>query len=947
VSDRFALTYIEIDVPTFPPSVILLHFDAINSPPDSPPIIFDENTAGQDHIWSSAGNAAISSATFKFGNASLLLDGTGDFSTTPDSQDFSFGVEDFTIDCWFNCTATGGTTRNLAGQRDSGLTAAGSAWAISRTTGNVMRFEAFVGSSTFTVTGTTQFTDVLNTGWNHIACVRVGNILRLFINGSQQGGDQAITGSLNNSIQLIGIGSLGGSTANSWLGSIDEFRMTIGTARWTSNFTPPTAADTPVTYRFALDTSYLPSTIDAIPNVIDVNLTPAIISLGQDLGSRGSLTVQFRDHRHKFGSDAFSSGSFWGKFRAQYGLKLQGKPLRFIQGFVGQSIDAMESRSYLIEAMDGPGADGIFRIVAKDLFKQLDGDRAQAPLPSNGFVSANITNVAASFTVLPTGVGDAEYPASGFLNLGGKEIVSFTRTGDTVNITRAQFNTTAQAHNAQTRAQLCLNYSAIDVASILRDLMVTYGGVSSLRISLSAWQAETTAFLPAIVYSALITEPTSVNKLVSELIEQAGLVLWWDDLGRQFRLQVLRAIATNAAVYDAKVIIGDSLKVTEQPTKRLSQVYVYFDKLNPLIAGDQLDNYRSTAFNRNAEAEREYGGIAIKKIYSRWIPTGGRSIADMLVAILLSRFRDPPRRLNFQLFRDEVGNIPLLGVGYQVEAWCFQNTDGTLDQIPVQLTSIGPYSDHFDVEAEEMLFTAIPAVSPADHVVIFDASINNVNLQTVHDNIYTPAVSGTTINCFIYPGVIIGSSNAANPSFTVGTFVAGVTVNLTILGRIEGKGGDGGGGALGGSTLNGTAGGTAMFTTQNINLTDTSGQIWGGGGGGGGGGPSLFAGTQIGGGGGGGGAGSTPGTHGNAGGAGGFAGMDGSTEVGGTGGTTSIHPSGVGGNGGGPGQAGANGALGNTGAGGGTGAAAGRAIDGISHITTIGTAGDRRGAQVN
>jgi hypothetical protein len=328
----------------------------------------------------------------------------------------------------------------------------------------------------------------------------------------------------------------------------------------------PSFGDSPdidVTYRFAQDSIYLPITDPlVIPSILDINSDPAIISLGEDLGQRASITVKFRDHKHIFDGESFDSGSFWGKFRARYGLKLQGKPLRLIQGFLGQDIDNMETRLFSIESTDGPSLDGEFKIIAKDLFKLVDGDRAQAPVPSNGFLSANITNVATTMTLLPSGVGNDEYPASGYINIGGKEIVSFTRSGDTFTITRAQYNTTAQAHDSQSRAQLCLRYNAVDPADILIDLLITYGGIDGGFITEANWQAETAAFLTTL-YSALITEPTSVNKLISEIIEQAGLALWWDDIDQQFRLQVLRAVSTASATYSGENIMQGSLKVTE------------------------------------------------------------------------------------------------------------------------------------------------------------------------------------------------------------------------------------------------------------------------------------------------------------------------------------------------------------------------------------------------
>ncbi len=62
---------------------------------------------------------------------------------------------------------------------------------------------------------------------------------------------------------------------------------------------------------------------------------------------------------------------------------------------------------------------------------------------------------------------------------------------------------------------------------------------------LTTWQTETASFLSGSTRT-VIAEPTSVNKLVSELVEQAALAIWWEPLTQLVKLQVLRAIATNA-----------------------------------------------------------------------------------------------------------------------------------------------------------------------------------------------------------------------------------------------------------------------------------------------------------------------------------------------------------------------------------------------------------------
>jgi hypothetical protein len=248
------------------------------------------------------------------------------------------------------------------------------------------------------------YTDVTNPGWHHVAVTRSSNTIRMFIGGVIQQTD-TFSGSIFNSSSSIAVGNIGSVDVglDPYNGFLDEFRITVGLARWTANFTPPTAADTSdiTRYRFVIDAAYLPIDISAIPSIKEVKITPAIVSLGEDLGQRASLEVIFRDHQHIFATEAFTSGTFWGKFRARYGLRLTGFDIRLITGKVGDMLANMETRHLVIDGTDGPNAEGEFKIIAKDFLKLLDGDRAQAPRISNGFLTTTLTLSVTSFVISP------------------------------------------------------------------------------------------------------------------------------------------------------------------------------------------------------------------------------------------------------------------------------------------------------------------------------------------------------------------------------------------------------------------------------------------------------------------------------------------------------------------------------------------------------------------
>jgi Concanavalin A-like lectin/glucanases superfamily len=210
---------------------------------------FDEQSGVTTHIDSSASQKQITpSGTVDNTDVAWKLGGTaGHFSssrlTIPDDADFTLGSGDWTFDCWVYNSDTASNRQIFCQNTNSNLQATGPVQ-LERNAGS--NFRAFVGNGTtfVTVTGTTA---PVTGQWYHLAVVRTGNIIKLFVDGVQEGGDVAFTGAVYDSANLFQIG--GGGSAAQWNGYIDEFRFSKGIARWTANFTPPTSV-----YRTADDT---------------------------------------------------------------------------------------------------------------------------------------------------------------------------------------------------------------------------------------------------------------------------------------------------------------------------------------------------------------------------------------------------------------------------------------------------------------------------------------------------------------------------------------------------------------------------------------------------------------------------------------------------------------------------------------------------------------------
>ena len=76
--------------------------------------------------------------------------------------------------------------------------------------------------------------------WQHVAICRFEGVTRMFVGGLQIGSPNIDwTGSFR--IDVIGAFYFVGNLANGFNGHIDELRVTKGIARYTANFTPPSA----------------------------------------------------------------------------------------------------------------------------------------------------------------------------------------------------------------------------------------------------------------------------------------------------------------------------------------------------------------------------------------------------------------------------------------------------------------------------------------------------------------------------------------------------------------------------------------------------------------------------------------------------------------------------------------------------------------------------------
>jgi len=180
------------------------------------------------------GGAVSSTAvTGKFSNTNVIkVTGTSDYFIPTYSP--VIGFNDFTIECWLYETQR----QNYSYLFD---------YRPPSTNGNYLslrleqaQYNLYVGSShTNRISGGSSTWN----GWAHFALVRSGNHTKMYSNGTQVGNAWSASTNLLVPDNTPAIGRTNHNTYsdNAFRGYIQDFRITVGKARYTSNFSVPTA----------------------------------------------------------------------------------------------------------------------------------------------------------------------------------------------------------------------------------------------------------------------------------------------------------------------------------------------------------------------------------------------------------------------------------------------------------------------------------------------------------------------------------------------------------------------------------------------------------------------------------------------------------------------------------------------------------------------------------
>tara|TARA_B100000073_G_scaffold301681_1_gene268775 strand:- start:524 stop:1573 length:1050 start_codon:yes stop_codon:yes gene_type:complete len=197
--------------------------------------------SNKNNSSSFSGNAQISTAQSKFGGSSLAFDGTGDKITIGDSYwNDAISTGDFTIEYWLRLNVQSTSQRTI-----TNYTGSTNGWGMYYSSSNYLDFFWRHSSSWYYLNneGGGAKSAIPNDTWTHVAVTRSGDTWRLFLNGTAENTRTSLAHTIVTSSQnQLTLGCRPDTSTQFLNGYIDDLRITVGEARYTSNFTAPTTA---------------------------------------------------------------------------------------------------------------------------------------------------------------------------------------------------------------------------------------------------------------------------------------------------------------------------------------------------------------------------------------------------------------------------------------------------------------------------------------------------------------------------------------------------------------------------------------------------------------------------------------------------------------------------------------------------------------------------------
>lgn len=417
--------------------------------------------------------------------------------------------------------------------------------------------------------------------------------------------------------------------------------------------------------------SNVPGVDYCIPSLISVSTSPTIINVAgsspdaNGLGTRAMCTIRFKDHQHTdrlvdpYLSDRTwdpmdrGRGTFWSRWAVRNKFRRNIKVIVH-EGYAGQSLSEMNSRQYFVQDMQGPDGSGNVTIRAKDILAVIEERKAQCPVASPGELYDDIG--LATNPIIVSGAFITDYPSSGIIRI-NDEIITYSSVADDIDgriaftvTQRGAYGTTTAGHSSTDTVQECVLFPNASVDVTLYTLLHEYGGVPAEYLDTTGWASEVGEFISAYQVNTLITEPTPVIDLVSQLQEQTLVFVWWDERDALVKLRAVRGLEEYPPMLtDAGHIVEGSFKIRDEPRRRSSQIWLWYNRNRFDTSDNDPKSYPRLIIEADlvSESDIEYGEKSVRRVYARWLPTN--ALAQTTSSRMIQSYRDVPQTAVFRV----------------------------------------------------------------------------------------------------------------------------------------------------------------------------------------------------------------------------------------------------------------------------------------------------------
>lgn len=442
--------------------------------------------------------------------------------------------------------------------------------------------------------------------------------------------------------------------------------------------------------------------------IASIDTAPTKITPGKGLAARATASVVLDDTlSDDIDEDPYVAnreyvakerGTYWGKFLARNPHYYRRKMI-IRHGFIGENgeLDYTESYTYLIDSMSYDNVRRRMTIKGKDVLMLSDALKGKTPRASTGKLSAAINETATSLVIATD--DDTQYDSPAGRIFANEEIIEYTGTSfdasgnllTVTGLTRGAQGTDAAEHGAGDTMQRVRYWDAVRVDQALRDILETDAGIPAEFIPFDDWQTEADTWLGAFVVSTNIVKPKEINKLVSEIVEHCGLAIWSADReNAEIKMRVEAPLIgeelTNVLTLTDSDLIEDTLRITDKPELRISDVWFSHSEINPARESERQTNFAETEalFDADSFSEFAYNRRQTKELYTRWLRVD--SLVQTISNRMLRRFKDTPKEIQFEI--DASGPDLRTGQHFFLESGQLQGLSGAPQKTEFQVTSI-------------------------------------------------------------------------------------------------------------------------------------------------------------------------------------------------------------------------------------------------------------------